>query len=73
MRFNGHFIIRSTLFTILGKKQFYAQGTFSPPANMLSRELEKLYNKTLNLAWQQINPPEMKSVAEQAKKADNKQ
>ena len=40
--------------------------------NILSRELEKLYLKTLNLAWQQIDPAEMKTVADQAKKADKK-
>jgi len=40
--------------------------------NTVSRELEKLYNKTLNLAWQQIDPAEMKGVAEQGKKADKK-
>lgn len=41
--------------------------------NTLSRELEKFYDKALNLAWQQIDPAEMKTVAEQAKKADKKQ
>ena len=40
--------------------------------NTLSSELEKFYLKALNLAWQQIDPAEMKSVAEQAKKADKK-
>ena len=40
--------------------------------NTLSAELEKFYLKALNLAWQQIDPSEMKSVAEQAKKADKK-
>ena len=41
--------------------------------NTLSRELEKFYDKALNLAWQQIDPNEMKTVAEQAKRADKKQ
>lgn len=41
--------------------------------NTLSAELEKFYNKALNLAWQQIDAAEMKTVAEQAKKADKKQ
>lgn len=40
--------------------------------NTLSRELEKLYSKALNLAWQQIDPAEMKTVAEQGKKADKR-
>ena len=40
--------------------------------NTLSKELEKFYNKTLSLAWQQIDPAEMKTVADQAKKADKK-
>ena len=40
--------------------------------NTLSRELEKLYTKALNLAWQQIDVAEMKTVAEQGKKADKK-
>ena len=40
--------------------------------NTLSGELEKFYTKALNLAWQQIDPAEMKTVAEQAKKADKK-
>ncbi len=40
--------------------------------NTLSSELEKLYLKALNLAWQQIDPAEMKTVAEQGKKADKR-
>jgi hypothetical protein len=40
--------------------------------NTVSRELEKYYAKALTLAWQQIDAQEMKSVAEQAKKADKK-
>lgn len=40
--------------------------------NTVSAELEKFYLKALNLAWQQIDPTEMKTVAEQAKKADKK-
>ncbi|RYE59390.1 MAG: hypothetical protein EOP48_01035 [Sphingobacteriales bacterium] len=40
--------------------------------NVLSRELEKYYAKALNLAWQQIDAQEMKTVAEQAKKADKR-
>jgi hypothetical protein len=40
--------------------------------NMLARELEKFYIKSMNLAWQQIDPAEMKTVAEQAKKADKR-
>jgi hypothetical protein len=40
--------------------------------NTLSTELEKFYLKALNLAWQQIDPAEMKTIGEQAKKADKK-
>lgn len=40
--------------------------------NTVSAELEKFYVKALNLAWQQIDPSEMKTVSEQAKKADKK-
>lgn len=40
--------------------------------NTLSTELEKLYMKALNLAWQQIDPAEMKTIAEQGKKADKR-
>lgn len=40
--------------------------------NAVAEELEKFYQKALNLAWQQIDPAEMKTVAEQAKKADKK-
>jgi hypothetical protein len=40
--------------------------------NTLSSELEKLYLRALNLAWQQIDVAEMKTVAEQGKKADKK-
>ena len=40
--------------------------------NTLSSELEKVYLKALNLAWQQIDPAEMKTVAEQGKKADKR-
>lgn len=41
--------------------------------NNLARELESFYSKAMNLAWQQIDPAEMKAVAEQAKMADTKQ
>ena len=41
--------------------------------NAFAQELEKFYNKAMNLAWQQIEAEEMKTVAEQAKKADKKQ
>lgn len=40
--------------------------------NLLSRELEKYYARAMNLAWQQIEAQEMKTVAEQARKADKK-
>jgi len=35
-------------------------------------ELKKFYLQDLSLAWQQIDPVEMKTVGEQAKKADKK-
>lgn len=38
--------------------------------NPMARELETFYEKAMNLAWQQIDAEEMKTVAEQAKKAD---
>lgn len=41
--------------------------------NLLSRELEKFYDKAMKLAWQQIEAAEMKTVAEQSKKADKRQ
>jgi hypothetical protein len=41
--------------------------------NTISKELEKFYNKALGIAWQQIDPDEMKVVGDQAKKADKKQ
>lgn len=40
--------------------------------NAFARALEKYYNTALNLVWQQIEPIEMKSVSDQAKKADKK-
>lgn len=40
--------------------------------NTLTRELEKFYSKSLALAWQQIEVAEMKTVADQAKKADKR-
>ena len=40
--------------------------------NTISSELEKIYLKALTLAWQQIDPAEMKTVAEQGKKADKR-
>lgn len=40
--------------------------------NTLSKELEKFYMKALQMAWQQIDPAEMKTVADQAKQADKK-
>lgn len=41
--------------------------------NTFARELEKFYDKAMNLAWQQIDATEMLTVAEQAKKADKRQ
>ena len=40
--------------------------------NTISREIENIYNQALQLAWQQIDSEEMKGVADEAKKADNK-
>lgn len=40
--------------------------------NTLSRELEKYYTQAMNLAWQQIDPDEMKGIADAARKADSK-
>ncbi len=41
--------------------------------NLISRELEKFYDKSMKLAWQQIEAEEMNTVAVQAKKADLRQ
>jgi hypothetical protein len=41
--------------------------------NLLARELEKFYDKAMNLAWAQIDEREMTTVAEQAKKTDKRQ
>lgn len=41
--------------------------------NLLSRELEKFYTQSMELAWQQIESQEMKTVVAQAKLADKKQ
>ena len=41
--------------------------------NVMARELEKFYDKAMKLAWQQIDAAEMKTVAEQAQKADKRQ
>jgi hypothetical protein len=40
--------------------------------NTMARELEKFYTQAMELAWQQIDVTEMKSVAVEAKKADNR-
>jgi hypothetical protein len=40
--------------------------------NLIARELEKFYDKAMNLAWQQIDIAEMKTIADQAKKADKR-
>jgi hypothetical protein len=40
--------------------------------NTISNQLESFYTQALALAWQQIDPLEMKTVADQAKKADKK-
>lgn len=40
--------------------------------NTLSTELEKIYLRALDLAWKQIDPAEMKTVAEQGKKSDKR-
>jgi hypothetical protein len=41
--------------------------------NTVSRELEKFYKQAMDLAWQQIEVLEMKTISEQAKKADKKE
>lgn len=40
--------------------------------NTIARELEKYYQQAMSLAWQQIDPDEMKGIADEAKKADSK-
>jgi hypothetical protein len=40
--------------------------------NIVSEELDKIYKEAMQLAWQQIDVAEMKTVATQAKKADKK-
>jgi hypothetical protein len=40
--------------------------------NLVSEELDKIYKESMALAWQQIDVAEMKTVAEQARKADKK-
>ena len=37
-----------------------------------SSKLDKFYLKALDLAWRQIDPQEMKTVSEQAKRADKR-
>lgn len=66
-------------FTYLGSLSWQGYPTMAEELNQdnqvyntLSGELEKFYTKALALAWQQIDPAEMKTVAEQAKKADKK-
>lgn len=41
--------------------------------NAFAQALEKYYQQAMDLAWQQIEVAEMKTVAEQAKKADKRQ
>jgi hypothetical protein len=41
--------------------------------NQVAKELDKIYKAAMNLAWQQIDVAEMKTVSDQAKKADKKQ
>lgn len=66
-------------FTYVGKLKWNGVPTMAEELNqdnevynIVSRELEKFYQQAMNLAWQQIESAEMKSVAEQAKKADKK-
>ena len=66
-------------FTYVGQKNWTGEPTMAEELNTdnivyntMSRELEKFYLKSLGLAWQQIDPAEMKSVAEQSKKADKR-
>lgn len=40
--------------------------------NVITRELEKYYAQAMNLVWQQIDVAEMRTVADQSKKADIK-
>lgn len=41
--------------------------------NLFARELEKFYERSVDLAWQQIDAKEMETVADQAKKAGKRQ
>lgn len=77
--FKKNIALEASSFTYEGSWNWTSKPNFADELNMdngvynkLSRELEKFYLKTLNLAWQQIDPAEMKTVAEQAKKADKK-
>jgi len=40
--------------------------------SLVSKELQKFYNYSLDLVWKQIDPEEMKIVTKQAKEADSK-
>jgi len=40
--------------------------------NLVGQELDKIYKQAMDLAWQQIDVAEMKTVADQARKADKK-
>lgn len=40
--------------------------------NELTRELERFYTEAMQLSWQQIEVSEMKTIADQAKKADKR-
>jgi hypothetical protein len=71
--------LEQSSFAFKGSKEFYSAPSMAVLLkednlvyNTVLSELEKIYNKTLDLVWRQIDPNEMKIVADQAKKADKK-
>ena len=71
--------LEQSTFSYKGSKEFYSMPNMAELLkndnlvyNTVLAELEKIYNKSLDLVWRQIDPNEMKIVTEQARKADKK-
>ena len=71
--------IKPEVFNYTGTKAYYQVPAWADELkedntvyNLVAQELDKIYKEAMELAWQQIDVAEMKTVAEQAKKADKK-
>ena len=71
--------LKPSVFTYTGTKAYSEIPTWADELkqdnvvyNLVSKEIDKIYKEAMGLVWQQIDVSEMKTVAEQARKADKK-